>query len=244
MDSKVLVDRIHDTADICERNNIPKFLGFLSEEECVLAERTLLKRNINFALYGGYDDAKRKVLVCYPDWTESIDYPITVLSFSYRKEDVLHHRDFLGSLMALGLKRETVGDILIEEGRAVVFLLSEIADYVMSEISKIGRTGVKISVGFDGFLPVSDTLNEFTETIASERLDCVVSALAGISRNESNEKITLGLVAVNSQIISKTTKQVVSGDVISIRGKGKFIIDSVTEKTRKNRIVLRYKKYV
>lgn len=244
MDSKILIDRICDTADICEKNNTFKFLGFLAEEECVLVERVLEKRNIRFEMFGGYADAKRKVLACLPEWAEDVDYPITALSFAFRKEDNLSHRDFLGSLMALGLKRETVGDILVESGNAVIFVLSEIADYVTSEITKIGRTGVKITKGYEGNLPAGSTLCEFSDTIASERLDCVVASLAGVSRNTANEKIDLGLVSVNSQIVLKNTKTIIGGDVISIRGKGKFIIDSVSDKTRKNRIVLKYKKYV
>lgn len=244
MDSHILVDRICDTADLCERNSIFKFLGFLSEEECVLAERTLEKRSINFEFFGGFSGAKRKVLACLPDWAENAQYPITALTFTFRKSDELQHRDFLGSLMALGIKRETVGDILIEEGRAVVFVLDDIADYVMSEITKIGRVGVKIEKGFDADLPQGDTLMDFSSTIASERLDCVVSALAGVGRNTASEKIALGLVTVNSQVVLKNTKTIVNGDVISIRGKGKFIIESAIDKTRKNRIVLKYKKYV
>ncbi len=244
MDSEILIARIRDTADICERNNVPKFLGFLSEEECVLAERTLCNSKQKFKLFGGYETAKRKILGFLPFWTDDMDFPITALLFSYRKEDVLRHRDFLGSLMALGLKRETIGDILIEEGKAVIFVLNDIADYIINEISKIGRTGVTVSKGYDGELPQSDTLTEFTVSVASERLDCVVSAIAGISRNAATEKITYGLVSVNSQITEKTTKSVVSGDVISVRGKGKFIIDSITDITKKNRIILRYKKYV
>lgn len=244
MEQEFLVARISDTADICERNNTPKFLGFLSEEESVLAERVLEKRNVRFSLFGGYSNAKRKILGCIPEWAEDISFPISALTFTFRKENSLGHRDFLGSLMALGIKRETVGDILVEEGRAVIFVLDEISDYVINEIDKIGRTGVKITRGFEDNLPQSDTLTEFSDTIASERLDCVVASLSNSSRNSAVEKISFGLVSVNSQVIEKSTRTVLAGDVITIRGKGKFVIDSITEKTRKNRIILRYKKYV
>lgn len=244
MEQDYFIDRIKDTAEQSFRNNIFKFLGFLSEEECVLAERTLEKINVDFSFFGGYDDAKRKILAFLPEWATDVEYPITALSFSFRKEDKLSHRDFLGSLMALGIKRETVGDILIEDGKAIVFVLNEIADYIINEISKIGRTGVTVTKGIIGEIPQSDTLVDFTDTIASVRLDCVVSSLASTSRNKANEIIELGKVCVNSQIVFKTTKTIVNGDVITIRGKGKFIIDSVDEKTKKNRIILKYKKYV
>lgn len=244
MDSEILVARIHDTADLCDKNQKHKFLGFLSEEECVLAERVLSKRNVKYSLFGGYANARRKVLACIPDWADEAEFPITALTFSFRSDASLHHRDFLGSLMALGIKRETVGDILIGEGRAVVFVLDEVSAHILNNTEKIGRTGVKITVGIDGTLPECDSLTEFADTIASERLDCVVSALSCVSRSTAAEKIALGLVSVNSQVTEKATKNIIAGDIITIRGMGKFVIDSVDERTRKNRIILRYKKYV
>ncbi len=244
MESDILTARIFDTADICDRNNIPKYLGFLSIEESVLAEHLLSKRNISFSLYGGFSDATRKMLGCFPEWMSEYTFPITPLTFIFREEDTLSHRDFLGSLMGLGIKRETVGDILVEKGRAVVFVIDEIADYILNEIKKIGRTGVKISKGYNGNLPKGDSLQDFSVTISSQRIDCVVSALGSFSRNTACEKIAFGLVSINSVVCEKTTKTVSQGDVVTIRGKGKFIIDSISDKTRKDRIVLRYKKYV
>lgn len=244
METEILTARIFDTADICDRNNIPKYLGFLSLEESVLAQRLLSKRNISFSLFGGYQDANRKMLGCFPDWMTEYNFPITPLTFTYRAEDTLNHRDFLGSLMGLGIKRETVGDILIENGRAIVFVTDEMADYILNEINKVGRTGVKISKGYSGELPKGDSLQDFSVTIASNRLDCVVSALGNFSRNTACEKISLGLVSVNSVVSEKSTKTISQNDVVTIRGKGKFIIDSFCDKTKKDRIVLRYKKYV
>ena len=146
--------------------------------------------------------------------------------------------------MALGIKRETVGDILIENGRAVVFVLDDIADYILSEVSKIGRIGVTLFSGFEEPLPQRNELKEFTETVASLRLDCVVSAIAGISRGLATEKINNGFVAINSVTVEKSTKLVTNGDIITVRGSGKFIIDASTDRTKKDRIILKYKKYV
>lgn len=244
METDILKARIADTADICERTNRQKFLGFLSREEAVLTERTLEKRNVNFALFGGYEEAERVMLGCFPDWDEERDFPITAVTFTYRKTDALSHRDFLGSLMALGLTREAVGDILVEEGRAVVFLNEDIAGFVLSQVEKIGRTGVTVSEGFSLPLPQKGELSEFNCTVASERLDCVVAALCNISRGAALQKIAEGLVSVNSVVTEKATKTVIGGDAVTVRGKGKFIIDSLDRKTRKNRIILKYKKYI
>lgn len=244
MDTDLLKDRISDTANIAEKNNRPKFLGFLSPEEAVLADRVLQHRSVKYGFFGGFEGSNRVMLGCFPDWAEDVEYPITPITATFRKIDNISHRDVLGSLMALGLKRETVGDILIEQGRAVMFVTDETSGYVLTQIEKIGRVGVTLKIGFDLPLPQVGTLKEFTETISSERLDCVVSALAGISRGKASEKIEQSLVSINSVITEKVTRQVYNGDIISIRGSGRFVIDSLEDKTRKNRIVLKYKKYV
>ncbi len=244
MDTSLLVARIEDTADICNKTQKPKFLGFISREQSVLAQKTLAVKNVKLSLFGGYDDAERVVLGCFPDWAEELDFPITAVTFSYRRLDKLSHRNFLGSLMGLGITRESVGDILIEDGRAVVFLLTDISDYVLKQIQKIGRIGVKAEAGFSLPLPQRDTLVECSSTVASERLDCIVAAICNISRSDAALKIAEGLVTVNSVVCERVTKSIESGDILSVRGKGKFIIDAVDGRTRKNRIVLKFKKYI
>lgn len=244
MDNELLKARIFDTADICEKTNRPKFLGFLSQEESILVKRTLENRGIDFLLFGGYEDSQRVMLGCFPEWDSQKDFPIVSLTFKYRVSDKLCHRDFLGSLMGLGITRESVGDILIEDGRAVVFVTEDIANYVSSQIEKVGRVGVEIIKGFSEPLPLKGELALFEGTIASARLDCVVSELCNVSRGAALQKIEDGAVSVNSVVCEKATKLVVSGDAVTVRGKGKFIISSLEGKTRKNRIVLKYQKYI
>lgn len=243
METELLIARISDTANICAKTSKPKFLGFLSPEQAALAEKTLKKHNVSFGLWGGYEGAERVMLGCFPEWAVGFDYPVAAVTFSYRKTDDVGHRDVLGSLMGLGLKRESVGDILLEQGRAVVFCAEEIADYIISQTEKIGRTGVKAILGFTQPLPEKKAMSESTVTVASERLDCVVSALAGISRGTAAEKISDGVVSVNSVVTEKPTKLVSTGDILTVRGSGKFIIESLDGRTKKNRIVLVYKKY-
>ncbi len=243
MEAELLRARIGDTAELCRKSETPKFLGFLSREESVLADGLLKKGSVKYMLFGGFNGAERVYLGCLPDWCDEPDFPIKAVTFSFRRSDRLSHRDFLGSLMALGIKRESVGDILIEEGRAVVFLSKEIVSFVLSEISKIGRIGVTSQIGFTGELPQVDKPDEQSVTVASLRLDCVVAAVAGLSRNEAYEKINASLVAVNSEVCLKPTRLLSSGASVSVRGKVKFIITRAEDKTRKNRIVLKYKKY-
>ena len=244
MESELLAPRIYDIVDICNRTNKSKYLGFLSIEQMAFAQKTLEKYSVKFAFFGGYKSASRVMLGCFPDWAEEFVFPISCITFKFKKEYSLTHRDFLGALMALGITRESVGDILVEQGRAVAFLNDDIKDYVLNQITKIGRVGVVLKEGFDLPLPKESKLEEFSDTIPSNRLDCIVSSLACVSRNKASELIENGFVSVNSQIFQKNTKEVFENDVITIKGKGKFIIFSLSNKTKKQRTILKYKKYV
>ncbi len=244
METHLLRDRIFDIVGICQRANRPKFLGFLSDEQAVLTEGIIKKLNIRYLFFGGYEGASRVMLGCFPDWDEECLFPITPITFLFRRQDSLTHRDVLGSLMALGLKRETIGDILIEEGRAVVFVAEENADFIIGQISKIGRVGVNSQKGFNEPLPKTGSMEALSLTVASNRLDCIVSALVGVSRGKAVELIEQSQVTVNSVETEKTTLKIVDGDIISVRRRGKFKIESTGEKSRKDRIILRFKKYV
>jgi len=244
MQSELLKERIYDTADICEKTNKPKFLGFLSLEQATFAKKLLEHRNIRYEFFGGYEGAMRVILGCFPDWVDEPQFPIAVITAQYRKVDNVSHRDVLGTLMGLGLKRETIGDILPEEGRTVIFLTEETEKFVLTQVEKIGRVGVTLKSGADYPLPNTAEFKEFTDTVSSTRLDCVVSAVANVSRNRAAAMVEQGLVSVNSYICEKTTKAVFDRDVLSVRGYGKFIISSVADKTRKDRVILKYKKYI
>ena len=244
MEAELLNARIKDTAEISRRTNKPKYLGFLSAEQSVFARKVLEYCGVKYDFYGGYDNAERVMLGCFPDWAVDLSYPINSLTFRFKKEYNLTHRDFLGSLMSLGITRESVGDILVEEGRAVVFLTTEVKDFVLAQIVKIGKVGVILEEGFKTPLPENGKLKDFTDTISSSRLDCVVSAIVCVSRGKASELIENGLVTVNSVLCQKCTKEINEKDIITVRGKGKFIICSLSAKTKKQRTVLEYKKYV
>ena len=235
--------RVDDSIRLSDSRGIPKFLGFLSPTESAEAKKTVRFHKHGF--FGGYEGAERTVLGIFPDWADEdgCDYPITAVTFRYRKTDKLSHRDFLGALMALGIKRSSVGDILIGEGETVVFVLHDISEYVVSQISRIGSVGVSVEIGKPDVLPTASDFIEGSGTVASLRLDCVVSELCGKSRGGAAELIEAGYVSVISSAVCKMSANIKSGDIVTLRGKGKFIIVSACERSKKGRIILRWKKY-
>lgn len=246
MDAQLLSSRIRDAVRICENNAYPKFVGFLRAEESAEAEAVAKKENCRYVFFGGYDGAERTFFGVFPDWCEDFEeyFPITALTFRFRTEDALSHRDFLGTFMSLGITRESVGDILVEKGRAVVFFSEDILRYVKEQVQKVGGAGVAVTEGYEGALPGMTGFKEFSDTVASERLDCIVASLAGCSRKLAAELIEGKMVFVNSVCTDKTVKTVKNGDKITIRGKGKFIIESLDGRTKKDRLIINAKKYI
>jgi RNA-binding protein YlmH len=238
-DKDVLLARISDAIDISQHRNIPKFVGFLNEVQARYACDFANRKKAKYCLFGGYDEAERVVFCALPEWADdSVEFPIAGITAAFRKADILSHRDFLGTLMSLGIKRESVGDILVGEGIAVIFLMKDISNYVITQLKKVGGAGVTLKIGFDFPLPVSDEYKEIKTTVASARLDAIVSHLIGVSRDKGAEAVLSGRVFVNQSECQNPSKKINSGDSITIRQKGKFIIDSVEETTKKGRIIL------
>lgn len=246
METQILSARINDAVNLSQIQGRYKAVGFLSEEEAATAGRIAASLKARFCLFGGYDDAVRVMFIALPDWAEDIDgcdY-ITPVTFTYRECNKLSHRSFLGTLMSLGITRESVGDILVENGRAVAFLSKDISRFVLEQLTKVGGVGVTVKEGFDEPLPNASELVQFSATVASPRLDSVVSALVGTSREKAKTLISQSLVLRGGIVDEKVTSTVNVGEKISVRGYGRFVIDECCEQTKKGRIILKYSKYV
>ena len=234
----LIIARAEDTIKRCCTKNIPAFFGFLNEHECSIVQLYAKNKHCRFLLFGGYEGAERVIFAALPDWAEDTQFPITALTFEYKKEYSLNHRDFLGSLMALGITREKIGDIVVGEGRTVVFIHDDIAGFVVSQITKIGRVGVKITTGAPYDIQVDNKYEIITKTIASARLDCIVAAITNNSRTAATELIISGNVftsGVENRSVSYTVKE---GETLSVRKHGKYIIDSGANLTKKGRLRL------
>lgn len=245
MEERLLERRIADALQIADRRQVPHFVGFLTEEEAARAAAFAGNRGARFCLWGGYDDAERRLFCALPDWCEPDDapFPITPLTLSARSCDVFSHRDVLGALTALGLARVSIGDIRVEPGRAVAFLLAEVASFAASQLETVGRVGVKCSTGFTPPLPQPATMVPMEDTVASARLDCVVAALARCGRSQAEALIAQGRVSVNALPCEKVSRPVAAGDRITVRGCGKFAVDALEDRTKKGRVILRARKY-
>ncbi len=167
---------------------------------------------------------------------DEYSFPIVALMFSYKPEFDLRHRDFLGSLMALGLRRDTIGDILCEKGRVVVFVRDDVADYVLTQVTQIGRVGVSITYADLTDLPVPDDIEELSFTLSSLRLDAFVAAVTNLSREKAARLIRSELVMIDHVVSTDVSKPLHEGATVTIRKYGKYVLSANSGLTRKGRL--------
>ena len=180
----------------------------------------------------------------HPEISDEI--PITALSIKGSGFRELSHRDYMGSVLALGIDRSVIGDIaVISPNEAVIFVHDKISDYILSELTKIGRDGVQVSrINVDPEWEIPRRYADMLLTVSSPRLDGIVKAITGLSREESAEKVRGGLVELSYVQTDNVSADVTEGDIVSIRGFGKYLIGSVTGETKSGRLKIQCKKYL
>lgn len=244
-DERILLRNLVDKYERSQQIYKPMFSFFLDERKQMLAEKVMASvKAVNYLFYGGFDDAQRKIAVFYPEHhdTSELDMPIKGVTFKFRENDKLTHRDILGSLMSLDIKRECIGDILIANGKACAFVYDTVVNDVLL-IKKIGRVGVKVTEGFDANIKPQTEFKIISTTVSSMRIDAVVSAAVGVSREKAAALIRSSLVVYDHRNVTSISDKTDVGGVFSVRGYGKFIIDEISQ-TKKGRIHIVVKKYL
>ena len=216
---------------------------FLTPSERQSVERAFSRRrDVILTFDGGFDVAERtRAIFTNPDWGEySRAEFLTALKISYRKQDTLGHRDILGALMGLGIERDTIGDI-INSGQLTVFVcLPELGNYITENLTKAGRVGIEISqISLDELPVIQEKLTEKTDTVASLRLDSILSVAFSVSRSKAAELIAAGIVSLNHQICLHPDKEVSEDALLSVRGFGRAKLMEVGGTSRKGRIFVK-----
>lgn len=238
---ELLLAKLRDCIRTARRR--PCYLGFLDESEGAFCRDFLRGEPTGHLLWGGYEGAERVMAGLFPDYMEPSGFPICALTFTYRAGDKLGHRDFLGAFMRLGIERSVVGDILVGEGRTVAFVRQEMERYFLDNLQKVGRIGVKVTAGYQEPLPAIREYKDISGVIASDRLDCLAALLCRTSREKAARLIASGAVMVNHQEVLAVDRRLDEHDIISIRGHGKFVLDSFGPLTGKGRLTVKCRKY-
>ncbi|MBR1690029.1 MAG: hypothetical protein IJ713_04565 [Oscillibacter sp.] len=248
-EERMLLARVLDRAAQAQSRNVPAHTDFLTPQERRSTEELLRLSGTpetGYVFLGGYDGAERTLALFLPDWLEAEDaeVPIRGLRAAFRKEDGLTHRDLLGSLMAMGVAREKVGDILVGEDSADVLVLDTVADFLLQSWESAGRARLRLSPVDLAHLHIPEVkCREVRDTVSSLRLDAVAAAGFQMARGKAAELISAGRVQVNWQTCTKGDKVLSQGDTVSARGFGKLELAEVGGVTRKGRTSITIKRY-
>ncbi|MBQ7821600.1 MAG: hypothetical protein IJ391_04890 [Clostridia bacterium] len=252
------------------RDSQTRVSSFLNIREQKLVKTALLSDgSFCFAFYGGFKDAERRVLVCFPEYVmysmllepgcidssddtiydlckESCEDSIALLRISCSDFVKLTHRDYMGAILSLGIDRSTLGDIVPDTDHdAYVFVTAKMAQYISDNLTSVGRTPVKVTV-----CDSKSTVRLKHNTVSSQavatslRFDCVVSAITGISRDKSKTLIKQGLAELNYYAKASPDDTVGDGDIISVRGYGKYKIANTNDTTSKGKSRITVLKYI
>ncbi len=247
-EDRILLARVHDRITTGIRRDIPAFTHFLSPREQQLVKAMLPGEYLLF--FGGTPEPERAICCWLPDyleedslWDEELS-PICAVRAAYYAADPLTHRDFLGSLMGCGIKRETVGDIFVGQGSCDFLVTREVLPYLLQNLESAGRTKLRLSqIPLEEVRVPQANVREIRATVSSLRLDSVISAGFGLARGKAAESVEAGRAAVNNMPVEKPDKLVAAGDKISLRGFGKLRLTDVGGRTRKDRLCITISRY-
>lgn len=218
-----------------------------------------------YAAYGGYGLSERQMVAFLPDalyafsdWDgfggdsagqpqDALQYPIRILEIAPLNQkfcEELTHRDYLGAVMNLGIERCKLGDIIVDGNRALLFVREELADYVREHLARIRHTSVKVSVNQDLPEDYEPKYEEIKGTVASIRLDTVLSLAFPLSRSKITAYIEGGKVFVNGKLVTGNGYRLKEGDIISVRKMGRIVYDGVISETKKGRYLTVVRKYI
>lgn len=235
-EERMLLIRVLDKLERAEQRQMPGVSAFLSPREQALVRQVAP----GCRFFGGVESAERKVAYYLPEYMMEAEFfqngPVACLRAVFYEKNALSHRDMLGALMGAGIRRDAVGDICLQEKSCDFFVLTELTEYLLNNLTSAGKQHLHLER-----IPLSQAekkeqgMKELHATVSTLRLDSVLAAGFHLSRSDAAEAIRSGLVALDSLTCLKPDRQVREGSEISLRGKGKFRVLSVDGITRKGR---------
>ncbi len=246
-DDRITAKRLLEAAGSCYNRNIPvatDFLDLASQE--IFRTITDLLPPVCHTAMGGYDLAERKLIYFSPNEDYQYDVPYDVIQIApinAKFAEKLTHRDYLGAIMGLSIAREKFGDVILKDENAYVFCLKSVSGYLIENLTQVRHTMVNVCISDEIDRTYEPEYKEITGTVASVRLDSVISLGFGLSRNHAIPFIEGGKTAVNGKIITTNAYVLHDNDVVSVRALGKMRFIRSTSETRKGRIVIVIHRY-
>lgn len=252
-EDEILINLSEDKIRLCDDNCMLTNTRFLDiRQQSLLYSRFARDKRCCRVLFGGYKQAERQMMFFIPDFMEIKNYDDLYSLFADESElcplaavrlkkdrfsDSLSHRDYLGALMGLGIKRETLGDIIITDDGCDIVCETNIAKYICENLTGAGRATAQTDIiPFSEIREPKESFETEFHTVASLRLDAVTAQAFRLSRTKAVEAINKGLVYINGIQTLKCDAKTDENDKIVLRGKGKIILSEILGESQKGRI--------
>ena len=254
-DDKILLAQLLDKVEMVEKKNKIEYTDFLDLAQIELVQKFINKIRLeNYISYGGFEQAERKMFVIYPDKFNSIvveknlSHIVEIIRIELTDDlkGKYTHRDYLGAVIKLGVERKKIGDIIVDNNGADIIVDKDIVKFLsenLSSLTRFSKSTITVQ-NIEDLRPVEIKKEEIEIIVSSMRLDNVISELARCSRNKALDIINQERVFVNFEGETKKTKQIKPGDMVTIRGKGRFFIKEISGQTRSGREVVKVEKFV
>lgn len=249
---KILVAKMIDKYEFCKTKNKITFTDFLNISEISIIEKILKEEKINnYIFFGGKENSDRSILIFFPEKfslemvERNYDKILNIIRIKLPQNLKYEHKEYLSGIMKLGIRREKFGDIVVYEDGADVVSLVEVSNYLVDGLKDLTRFQ-KSEISICNINELQNIETEFEQLgiiVSSIRLDNFVAELANCSRGKAEEIIEQGRVFINSINELKLSRKININDIITIRGKGKFIFDGIEKETRSGRYLLNMRKY-
>ena len=249
-EERLLLASVLDKEETARIKRIPSQTRFMTPEQQAISRKMLDGIKARYVVFGGYNGSERNIIAFLPDyldenWLMSPDGPVAAIHAAYKGTKELGHRDFLGSLMATGIVREAVGDIITGKNECCFLVMRELVPFVMQNMTSAGRAALSLEEIDLSAIPVPEIkFEEKHATVMSMRLDAVVAAAFNISRDRAAQYINSGRVSLNHIECLKCDRPVKDGDIISVKGMGKAQVLDAQTTSRRGRMGIIIKKYV
>ncbi len=245
---ELLQKRFIELSKKAYQRNVVTYTDFLNLNEQDLLYR-IPKRELytSFELFGGYQYAERQMVAFLPDaFCCEKNYPYSVIKISNttpKFANKLNHRDYLGSTLNLGIERGKIGDILVDDGFAYMYVADTMIEFLFQNLSKIKHNSVHIAVMDSCEFQIEPKYEMIQGTVSSLRLDSLIALVLKEARNKIIRYIESGKVFVNGKLITTNAYKIQDNDIISVRGFGKFQFVSTLGITKKDRLYVEIKQY-
>ena len=253
--SEILISKIMDKIDFCISKNKIQTTDFLSQEEQKSIEKSIKSNGIkNYIITGGFIESERKMFLFYPDKLENIVDKINLNEFINAIRIILpnekigeySHKNYLSALIKLGITRDKIGDIIVDDKGADIIIKPEICKFLLLNLPSLTRFSKSRieKISLEELREINIKTEIIKITVASMRLDNIVSELAHCSRAKANEILEQERVLINHETFAKASKEIKVNDIVTIRGKGRFIIKDIVGESKKGRLFIEVEKFI